>query len=309
MRNETGRASFGQARAEGVVGEGCEDTGALFGRRRKANVDGRRTARFVFDLGFGQRRLVVEAPERGAQTFVDLLTLGQIGQRIDDRRFERGIDRTVGTIEEAEVSHANALIALAIQPINGALAATRAQLEGIDGMKIFDAQVLERFVLDREPVHVPAGNELGVLTVEQGNLHEHVLEDHVQEVTHVQIAVGVGRSVVQDPRPIGSVTGEAPLVRSVLAPPFDAAGLAQRKLGLHGKGRARKVERFAVIHAGYKSCPRTSKLRSAAARTASARSLRCADSASRWTMRRSTLASIASSDGAGSPGTQSGGSG
>ncbi len=88
------------------------------------------------------------------------------------------------------------MLALAVEPEQRALFAALAQLERIDRVEIFDAEVFERLVLDRKPVHIPARYELGVLSVQQSDLHEHVLEHHAEEMPHVKLAVGVRRPVV-----------------------------------------------------------------------------------------------------------------
>ena len=213
-------------------------------------------------------------------------------------------------VDKTEGAHAPPLLALTVEPVEGALFALRAQFERIDGVEILDSQVLERFVLDGQPVHVPAGNELRVLSVEQRDLHEHVLEHHVQEVAHVQLAVGIRRPVVQNPRSRGRVALQAPFVRLVLAPPLHALRLSLGKIRFHGKVGLRQIQCVPVIHhSSPKSSPRTSKFRSAAAWTTGRRCDSCAESPSRSETRRSTSSSIASPLGGGLPGIHSGCSG
>ena len=116
------------------------------------------------------------------------------------------------------------MLALAVEPVQRALPALFAQFERIDRVEIWMPEMLERLEFDRQAVHVPAGDELRVLAVEQRDLHEHVLEDHVQEVAHVELAVGVRRPVVQDPRAARGVALQAPLVRAALLPPATRSG-------------------------------------------------------------------------------------
>ncbi len=73
-------------------------------------------------------------------------------------------------------------------------------------------------------MHVPAGDEIGVLPVEQVNLHQRVLEDAVEEGSHVEVAVGVRRAVVQDVRRVLAVPFESLAIGVVLAPPLHRAG-------------------------------------------------------------------------------------
>ena len=86
--------------------------------RGEAHVDRRRNVIFVLDLGLGKRRLVVDAPQRRAQTFVDQAFLGQIGERGDDRTLERRRDRFVRiVVETGETPHAQDRVALDVEPV------------------------------------------------------------------------------------------------------------------------------------------------------------------------------------------------
>jgi hypothetical protein len=52
--------------------------------------------------------------------------------------------------------------------------------------------------LDRQAVAVPAGNVRRVLAQQRLRAHDHVLEHLVERVADVDVAVGVGRAVVED---------------------------------------------------------------------------------------------------------------
>ena len=88
---------------------------------------------------------------------------------------------------------------LTVEPMQRALAAGGAQFDRIGLVKV-DAEVLERFALDRQAVHVPTGDEVGPAPIKQMDLDERIFEHAIEEVAHVQIAVGVRRSIVQNPR-------------------------------------------------------------------------------------------------------------
>ena len=102
----------------------------------EADVDRRGDVVFVLDLGFCQRRFVVDAPEGGAEALVELLLFRQVGERFDDGRFEFGGDRHVRGVVAAEDAHAEDGVALAAQPVEGALFAFGAELERVDVVEV-----------------------------------------------------------------------------------------------------------------------------------------------------------------------------
>ena len=57
------------------------------GRQREANPDGRAGVVLVFDLGFGQRGAVVDAPVDRLQAFVDVAAVEEIDERAGDDGF------------------------------------------------------------------------------------------------------------------------------------------------------------------------------------------------------------------------------
>ena len=93
---QSGRAGHVRALHESV---------ALRFARGEAHVDRGRLAFLIFDLGFGQRRLVADAPKRRAQTLVELLRFRQVGERLDDDGFVFFVDRAIGVLVVAEQAH------------------------------------------------------------------------------------------------------------------------------------------------------------------------------------------------------------
>ncbi len=95
----------------------------------------------------------------------------------------------------------------------------------------------QRLELDRQTVHIPAGDEVRILAVEQMELDEDVLENATEQRAHVGLAVGVRRSVVQNPLRVVRVAFEAAPIDVVLLPKREAFRLALRQLGAHRKVR------------------------------------------------------------------------
>ena len=217
--------------------------------RAKADVDRRRRVVLVLDLRFGERGLVVDAPQRRAQAFVEVVALRKVRQRLDDRRLELRRDRHVRIVVPAEAhAHAQHLLALVVQPVERALAAGAPQLERIRRAKI-QLEVLERLALDRQAVHVPAGHEVGVAAIEQVDLDQRVLEHAVEKMPHVQVAVRIRGPVVQHEgrAAVRAVLLQPLEIRAVLGPPPDAIRFALWKLAPHRKLGLGEVEGRAII--------------------------------------------------------------
>jgi hypothetical protein len=79
-------------------------------------------------------------------------------------------------------------------------------------------------------------------------LDDEVLEDLVERRAEVDLAVGVGRAVVQDVlRPSGAGRVD-PGVEADSLPPDDRLGLGHRQVGLHREVGAGEVEGLFPIH-------------------------------------------------------------
>ncbi len=203
----------------------------------------------ILDLGLGERRLVRDAPQGRAQALVKLFFLSEVGERFDDRPLEPRVDRHVRLVEVTEQPHPEHLRPLPVEPVQCPFAALGPQLQRVDLVEV-EFEVDQRLALDRQPVHVPSGDEVGPAPVEQVDLHEGVLEDAVQEVPHVQVAVGIRRPVVEDERRIPGVGGEPAPVDVVFLPPADPVGLAFGEFGPHREVGFGQVEGAAVVVAG-----------------------------------------------------------
>jgi hypothetical protein len=99
------------------------------------------------------------------------------------------------------------------------------------------ADLLLHVQLDGQAVAVPARHVGRVEAVQGLVLDDDVLEHLVDRVPHVQIAVGVGRAVVEDEgRSPGARLADA-LVELHGLPLLQALGLPLGQVGLHGESR------------------------------------------------------------------------
>ena len=125
-------------------------------------------------------------------------------------------------------------------------AAQLAELRRVDvlAVRLFDLQ------FDRQAVAVPARHVGRVEPGQRLGLDDDVLEDLVDRVADVDVAVGVGRAVVQDE--LGAAGGSLAdaLVAFLLLPALDPAGLALGEVAAHREGGVGQVEGAFVISHG-----------------------------------------------------------
>ncbi len=231
---------------------------AQVGDDLEADVDRRGGLVLVFDLGLGQGGPAVDAPVDRPFALVDLAVVEERAQVLEGLGLVGGLHGQVGRLPGAEHAEALEFLALDADEPLGVLAALLA--DGRHGHALLLlAEVLVDVDLDGQAVAVPAGDVGGVMPEHGAGLDDEVLEDLVQGRAQVDVAVGVGRAVVEDERRAagGGPLLEDPLVEAVGVPLLDGLGLLLGQRGLHGEVRARQVQRALDIrlvgHRGLRS--------------------------------------------------------
>ena len=102
-------------------------------------------------------------------------------------------------------------------------------------------------VLDRQAMAIPPRNVGCVHAFELARLDDHVLENLVECMPHVNLPIGIGRAVVQHKLRRARACHAQPLVQALVVPFLDPAGLAFGQVAPHRKGRVRQVERRAIV--------------------------------------------------------------
>ncbi len=145
--------------------------------------------------------------------------------------------------------HAEALepLALAVDLLQRVLAALGAEPGGIQLLTDLAMLFLHRD-LDRQAVAVPAGHVRRVEARQVLRAHHHVLEDLVDCVADVDVAIGVGRSVVQhEDRAPYSLRAQL-RVQARLAPARQGLRLTPGEVPAHREIRGRQLQcRFVVL--------------------------------------------------------------
>ncbi|MNN31917.1 hypothetical protein D3C81_1456230 [compost metagenome] len=171
--------------------------------------------------------------------------LDHLGQGADLTGLVGEVHGLVRVAPVAEHAEADEVGLLALDLLGGIAAA---QFAGLVRRQILAVGDLD-LVLDRQAVAVPARHVGGVVAGEGLGADDDVLENLVDRVADVDVAVGVGRAVVEDElRPLGAELAQL-AVQIDAVPVLEHFRLALRQPGLHRECRVRQVQgRFVVGH-------------------------------------------------------------
>ena len=190
MRTETCRP--------GERGHARRQLGGALRAQRELDVDRRRGVVLVLDLGLGQRRAAVDAPVDRLLALVDHALLDEPAERAHDRRLVAVVHRQVRVVPVAQ--HA--------QPLELRRAGRRRTARRTRGRRGGSRRRSSRASSGRarestfssigRPWQSQPGHVRRVEARHRPRPHDEVLEDLVEGGAEVDVAVGVGRAVVQD---------------------------------------------------------------------------------------------------------------
>ncbi len=204
---------------------------------REGDVDGRGFLVLVFDFRFSQSRRAIKAPVDRLQALEHETALDHFRQRTDFSGFVGEIHGAVRIGPIAQHAETNEFGFLAFDLLGRVGTAQFARLVRRQVLAVGDFD----FVLDRQTVAVPARNIRCVETGEGFRANDHVLQNLVNGVTDVNIAVGIRRAVVQDELWTILANFAQLLVQANAVPALQNLRLALRQAGLHWEGGVRKV--------------------------------------------------------------------
>ena len=245
----------GAVAREGPGRGGPDDDGGVFeagvagGDDGEADADGVAGAVVVFDLGFGESGALHRAPHHRPQAAVERAVQQELADLAGDGGLGAVVEGGVALFPVAGDAEALELGGLHLEPMLAVAAAFVAELQDGDGVLVAagGAVFLLHLPLDRQAVRVPAGDVRGVLAGHAVGAHEHVLEDAVQRVADVQVAVGVDRPVVQEEAGAAAhgVDGALPQLDAV--PAGEQIRLALRQVAAHREGGGRQEDGGFVV--------------------------------------------------------------
>ncbi len=203
----------------------------------------------IFDLGLGQRGLLDRRPHHRLGAAIDLAALGELHQLGDDRRLRLEIHRQVRIVPVAADAEPLQLLALGVDPMLGVSAALGPEFldRHLVLVELLLAILLLDLPFDREAVAVPAGHIGRVLAQQSLGADDHVLQDVVQRMADVHVAIGVGRAVVKDELLAPFAARPNLLVQVAFQPAGENCRLLLRQAGFHRKVGLRQEDGRAII--------------------------------------------------------------
>ena len=203
----------------------------------------------IFDLGFGERGPFHDRPHHGLRAAIKLAGGRELHQLGRDHGFGAEIHRRVRTIPIADHAQALELLALHLDPFVGVGAAFLAEIDDrhlvlvLAGGPVF----LLDAPFDRQAVAIPARH---IGRVETGHLlraDDQVLQDLVERVADMEVAVGIGRAVMENELLPAFALFAQPLVKAHAGPARQMIGFALREFGPHRKIGLRQEQSFGIV--------------------------------------------------------------
>jgi len=203
----------------------------------------------IFHLGLGQRGLLDRRPHHRLGTAIQLSRLGKFQQLRDNRRLGVIVHRQIGLVPLRQYAQPLEFLALDVNPMVGIGPAFGAEFAGRDLVLV--ALLLAIFFLDlpldRQAVAIPA-RHIGRVLAEQALRADHqILQRLVEAVADMDIAIGIGRAVMQNEFLAPGAGFAQPFIEANLLPALQDRRLLLRQAGLHREIGFRQENRVFII--------------------------------------------------------------
>jgi hypothetical protein len=220
----------------------------------KLHPDGVALVGLVLDLGFGKCCAFDHRPHDRLGAAVELAGFSDLQQFAGDPRLGMEIHGLVGLVEITLDAQTLELLGLHRHPVLGIGAAFLAEFEHrcrFLEVGLFLALGAVVFLLDlpldRQAVAVPAGHVVAVVPAHLERAGDNILEDFVERMADMDVAVGIGRAVMQHVFRAAGGTGAQLVVKPHSLPSGDQFRLLLRQSPAHRKIGFRQVKRLGII--------------------------------------------------------------
>ena len=189
----------------------------------------------VFDLGLGERGLLDDRPQDRLRALVEPAIDQELADLADDLRLGRIGHRRIGIVPVADDAEPLEVALLHLDPMRREVAAFAAEL--VDRHAVLRLVLRAVFLLDdpfdRQAVAVPARHIGRVLAEHLLRAVDDVLQDLVQRGAEMDVAIGVGRPVMQDEFFAPARRLAQPPVQTHFLPAREDRRLALRQIAAH----------------------------------------------------------------------------
>ena len=201
----------------------------------------------ILNLGLGQGGLVKGAPVHRLHALVDEALLRHLAEDLDLLGLKLGQQGDIGVLPLPQHAQALELAGHLLDVALGVLPALGAELGGGHLVPLY-LLVLQNGGLDGQAVGVPAGYIGGAPAGHVAVLDDHILEDLVQGGADVDVAVGVGRAVVEDKGGLALVALHHLVVEVVVIHLLEHLRLPLGQARPHGEVGLGQVDGLVVVH-------------------------------------------------------------
>ena len=245
VRDGPGRRGPDNHVAAGGIGLG-ENPGYGGIVEAEADVDGVGIDVLVFDFGLSESGMAVAAPVNGLLGAYYIALFHKVGQLAARGSFELRHHGKVGMIPVAKDAETLELRLLDFHPLGGVLAADLA--DHMSGQSLLlSLQFLFDLVLDGQAVAVPAGHVIGMIALHVPGLEDDVFQNFVKGMAHMDVAVGVGRSVMKNIFAERGIRADHGFEGIDIVPVFEPLGLLLDEVRLHGKFCFWQIKGFLIV--------------------------------------------------------------
>ena len=215
---------------------------------RKLHVDALADMILVFDLSLRQRSSARNAPIDRLLPAVNKSLLNDICEQTKFIGFVFLVQREVRIVPIAKNSQALELRSLQVDIFPRVSIAGSPNCGRIDARVAMLPHLLRNFELDRQAMTIPARNIRSVFAAQSLIADYEILQDLVQCVADVHVAIRERRPIVQNkPFCIGSRFLN-PLVKLLCIPLLQSLRFARDQIGFHRKVRLRQIQCILIIH-------------------------------------------------------------
>ena len=206
----------------------------------------------ILDLGFGQRGLLHRRPHHRLRAAIELVAHGETHDLAGDLRL--GVERHggVGVVPVALDRETLELLALHVDPFLGESAAFAAEFDDRNVVLVLAlrAVFLLDLPFDRKAVAVPARHIVRVEAEHPLRADHQILQDLVERVPDMDVAVGIGRAIVQHEAGTAFLDLTQALVEFGFLPPLEELRLTLGQTRAHREIGLGKEKRLGIIASG-----------------------------------------------------------